>query len=150
MPTLDRLGLERLYTQLLDAWNRRDAQAYAALFTDDALVVGFDGSLIRGTAEIAVTLSQIFKDHPTGKYVGIVKDVHPLSNDCAILQAVSGLVPAGAQDVNPDLNAIQVLIAVHARIALFQNTPAALHGRPEAAQALTAELRQALAARSSR
>ena len=35
-----------LYTQLLEAWNARSADAFAALFTADASVVGFDGSQI--------------------------------------------------------------------------------------------------------
>jgi hypothetical protein len=34
--------------------------------------------------------------------------------------------------------------AGHWRIALFQNTPAQFHGRPELAKALTEELRQLL------
>ena len=36
--------LEELHGAILEAWNRHDEQAYAGCFTDDALVVGFDGS----------------------------------------------------------------------------------------------------------
>jgi hypothetical protein len=40
---------------------------------------------------------------------------------------------------------VQVLVAVRRadvwRVAFFQNTPAQFHGRPELAEALTAELR---------
>ena len=46
------------------------------------------------------------------------------------------------------VNAIQILVAARRdgqwRIELFQNTPAAFHGRPEASEVLTAELRAAL------
>jgi hypothetical protein len=46
------------------------------------------------------------------------------------------------------VNAIQTLVAARRdgrwRVELFQNTPAAFHGRPEASEALTAELRGAL------
>jgi uncharacterized protein (TIGR02246 family) len=136
--------VQRLYEELLGAWNRRDAEGYARLFTDTATAVGFDGSLMKGRAEIGAALNQIFREHPTGRYVGIVKEVQfPIAN-CAMLRAVSGLVPAGQSDLNPDLNAVQMLLAVQGKIALFQNTPAAFHGRPEAAQELTAELRGAL------
>jgi hypothetical protein len=55
------------------------------------------------------------------------------------------MVPPGATDIKPEVNAIQVLVAVRRdgvwRVAHFQNTPAAFHGRPEAAKALTEELR---------
>ena len=64
-----------------------------------------------------------------------------------MLRAVAGMVPAGQDDLLPALNAVQSLVAVQRegqwRIALFQNTPAAFHGRPEAVEALTEELRQA-------
>ena len=39
----DETVLRRLYQQVLDAWNRRDAAAYTAPFAEDASVVGFDG-----------------------------------------------------------------------------------------------------------
>ena len=46
------------------------------------------------------------------------------------------------------MNAVQTVVAKqeHGRwlIALFQNTPAAYHGRPQASQQLTEELRQEL------
>jgi hypothetical protein len=61
------------------------------------------------------------------------------------------MVPPGQTQVNPAVNAVQSLVVQQEgsrwRIHLFQNTPAAFHGRPEAAAALTSELqRQAGAA----
>jgi hypothetical protein len=59
------------------------------------------------------------------------------------------MVPPGQTDINPAVNTIQTLVAVKRdgtwRIALFQNTPAQFHGRPELVQQLTEELRQLLA-----
>jgi hypothetical protein len=67
----------------------------------------------------------------------------------AMLRAVSGVIPAGQSDLNPALNAQQTLIAIKRdgvwRIALYQNTPAQFHGRPDLAQRLTEELRAARA-----
>jgi uncharacterized protein (TIGR02246 family) len=37
-----------LYRQLLEAWNRRDAERFAALFADNGNSVGFDGSAMNG------------------------------------------------------------------------------------------------------
>ena len=54
------------------------------------------------------------------------------------------LVP-GQSEPNPATNAVQSLVAADGRIVLFQNTPAQYHGRPELAEAHTAEIRAALA-----
>ncbi len=80
-----------------------------------------------------------------------VREVRHLAEGVALLRAVAGLVPPGGSDLNPDANAVQALVAVRTadgwRVAHFQNTPAAFHGRPEEADALTAELRDVLEAR---
>jgi uncharacterized protein (TIGR02246 family) len=144
----DEADVRSLYERLLDAWNTRDAAAYAALFDDGANVVGFDGSQMTGRSEIETTLAQIFAHHETAPYVSKVREVRLLTPDVAILRAVVGMVPPGQTDINPAVNAIQSLTAVKRdgrwRIALFQNTPAQFHGRPELAQQLTEELRQHL------
>jgi len=58
------------------------------------------------------------------------------------------MVPPGKSDLNPAVNAVQTLVAARQdsrwRIAVFQNTPAAFHGRPELSERLTEELRQVL------
>jgi uncharacterized protein (TIGR02246 family) len=144
----DETAVAALYQQLLDDWNRRNAAAYAALFAEDGNVVGFDGSQINGRAEIEAQIGQIFTDHQTAAYVGKVREVRLLSSDVAILRAVVGMAPPGESDLNPAVNAIQTLVATKTsnqwRIALFQNTPAQFHGRPELVQQLTDELRQLL------
>jgi hypothetical protein len=56
------------------------------------------------------------------------------------------MIPPGQADLNPAANAVQTLVASRDgdqwRIALFQNTPAQFHGRPELVERMTAELRQ--------
>ncbi len=135
-----------LYRDLLDAWNKRNAHDYAALFTDDANVIGFDGSQMDGRVQIETELSRIFKDHVTSAYVGKVREVRLLAPNVALLRAVVGMVPPGKSEINPATNAIQSLVATKQndnwRIVLFQNTPAQFHGRPELAEALTAELQE--------
>jgi hypothetical protein len=65
-----------------------------------------------------------------------------------LLRAVAGLVPPGASDIDPQLNAVQSLIAVQRdadwHVVLYQNTPAQFHGDPDRAAALTDELRRHL------
>ena len=140
--------IRNLYFTMLDAWNRRSAGEFAYLFTEDGTTIGFDGSLANSRAQIESHLSAIFTDHITATYVAQVRDVRFLTPDVAVLKAVSALVPPGKSDINPATNAIQTLVAVHQnnqwRIASFQNTPAAFHGRPELSAALTEELRALL------
>jgi uncharacterized protein (TIGR02246 family) len=147
-PDDESFSVIALYRRLLDCWNFRSAAAYAALFLDDGRVVGFDGSLMNGKAEIETTLGGIFSDHPTAAYVSKVRGVDFLALDVAVVRAVAGMIPPGEKDIKPERNAIQTLIAVRQdgawKISLFQNTPAQFHGRPELVEALTDELRQLL------
>ena len=144
----DQEQVTRLYQQLLACWNQRDAVGMGALHTENATVIGFDGSQMNGREEIATVLGNIFAHHQTAAYVGKVREVRLLGDGTALLRAVVGMIPPGATDINPAVNAIQSLVATQAqgewRIALFHNTPAAFHGRPEASAALTEELRQLL------
>jgi uncharacterized protein (TIGR02246 family) len=132
-----------LYERLLRAWNRRDADGYADLFADDAILVGFDGSQVAGR-EVRDHLAPIFADHPTASYVAKVRQVRPLGQDAVLLYAIAGMVPPGQEELKPEVNAVQTLIAERNagdwRIVLFQNTPAQYHGRPDLAEAHTAEL----------
>ncbi len=141
-----------LYHQLHHAWNERSAGDFAAMFTDDGTSVGFDGSEMQGPAQIERELAQIFADHATGAYIGIVHEVRLLSDNVAVLRAVAGLIPPGSSEINPATNALQTLIVIRSgdqwRIAHFQNTPAQFHGRPALSVALTAELNQAVGERS--
>jgi uncharacterized protein (TIGR02246 family) len=142
----DNEAVRTLYRNLLESWNRQNASDMAALFVDDANVIGFDGSQLDGRQAIEAEMARIFRDHPTGAYVGIVREVRFLTADVAVLRAIAGLIPHGQVDLNPALNTVQTLVAVHAngwRVAVYQNTPAALHGRPELVQAMTEELRRA-------
>jgi uncharacterized protein (TIGR02246 family) len=146
-PSTDESAVQALYQQLLANWNARQAADFAASFADDAEVIGFDGSQMTGRAEIAATLKGIFADHETGAYVGVIRSVRSLTSEVALLRAVSGVIPAGQSDLNPALNAQQALIAIKHdgawRIALYQNTPAQFHGRPDLAQRLADELHAA-------
>ena len=138
-----------LYTSLLDAWNRRSASDYAALFAEGATVIGFDGSIMSGP-EIEVQLGAIFSDHPTARYVARVREVRLLASGAvAVLRAMVGMVPPDAEHLNPDVNAHQVMVAEQAagswRVVSFVNTPAQYHGRPELAEAHTDELQPLVA-----
>lgn len=147
-PSAAETAIRELYQRLLDQWNGRRAAEFAGLFTADANVIGFDGSAMDGRAAIESHLQEIFANHPTAAYVGKDREVRFLAPDVALLRSVVGMIPPGQADLNPAVNAVQTLVAVRQdgqwRIALYQNTPAAFHGRPDLSQALTEELRQLL------
>jgi uncharacterized protein (TIGR02246 family) len=138
--------IRSLYQNLLAAWNRRSAEDFTSLFTEDGNVVGFDGSMNNGRSEIESDLRRIFADHQPAAFVGKVRAVRFLAPEVAVLRAVAGMVPPGKSDIKPEVNAIQTLVTVAQdgrwSIAVFQNTPAAFHGRPELSEALTEELRE--------
>jgi uncharacterized protein (TIGR02246 family) len=145
-PVLSRAAVVALYTRLLEAWNRRDASAFAAQFADDGSTVGFDGSQMDGRGAIATELGRIFADHMPATYVAHVRELRTLGAGAVLLRAVAGMVPPNGSAIKPERNAIQSLVVTAEdgapRIALFQNTPAQFHGRPELAERLTAELQR--------
>jgi uncharacterized protein (TIGR02246 family) len=148
----DETAVRALYQDLLNGWNQRSARAMAQLFISDSIVVGFDGSEMEGSATVEAEMGRIFADHVPARYVGLVRSVHVLGADVAVLHAVAGMVPPGKRDLKEENNAVQTLTAVKRegrwRIAVYQNTPAAYDGRPQQARALSEELRQVLQARA--
>lgn len=138
-----------LYQQLLQQWNKRNAAGMAGIFASDGTMIGFDGSQLNGQKEIYAVLDEIFSNFPTAAYVSIVKEVRMLTDTTALLLAVAGMVAVGSNDISPEVNVLHSITAVENegkwRIALFQNTPAAFHGRPELAEQLSADLRHVLA-----
>jgi uncharacterized protein (TIGR02246 family) len=143
-----------VYADLVRYWNEGNAAGFAALFVRQGNIVGFDGSQVDGQDSIEAHLAQIFAHHKTAAYVGKVREVRLLSPEVVLLRAVAGMVPPKDSDLNPALNTIHTLVASRQRdrwrAELFQSTPAAFHGRPEASEALTQELRRELKQQAER
>jgi uncharacterized protein (TIGR02246 family) len=133
-----------LYHRMIAGWNAGDAAAMTRDFADDGQIVGFDGSEVSGRERIASYLAGIFADHKVASFVTLVREVRELAPDVMLLRAHAGMVPSDKAAINRATNAVQTLVAVKRgdrwQIALFQNTPAAWHGREADADALTAEL----------
>jgi uncharacterized protein (TIGR02246 family) len=144
----EEIGVFNLYKELLKSWNEQQADNYGELFTEDASVIGFDGSQMNGSYEITESIRAIFAGHRTNNYVSKVREIRFLTPEVVLLRAVAGMHPAGSSEIKPDVNAIQSLVAIKKngswRIALFHNTPAQFHGRPELKEGLTKELQELL------
>ena len=136
-----------LYQELLKNWNNNNADGFANLFAPDGNSVGFDGSQMNGREEIKNQIKEIFKNHKVSSYVGIIREIRQLSPTVFLVRGDAGMVPPGQNKIKPDVNSIQSMIAQildgNFLIALFHNTPAAFHGRPQLSQQLTQELQEA-------
>jgi uncharacterized protein (TIGR02246 family) len=136
--------IQLLYLHLINAWNERDAKKMSSLFEEDGEMVGFDGSYVGKQKNIFEHLNDIFQHHLTPPFTVIIKDIRFPNEGIALLHAVVGMVSQNEDKINPDLNAIQTLVAICKeekwRITHFQNTPAAFHGRPELVEQMTIEL----------
>lgn len=145
---MERTSIEDLHKSLLTNWNNQNAEGMAALFADDANMVGFDGSEMAGRRQIEAELKTVFAHHMTAAYVWKIKEVRFLSPDVALLRAIVGMIPPGKNEINPATNAIQSMVATSQngtwKISLFQNTPAQFHGRPELIEQMTKELTKLL------
>jgi uncharacterized protein (TIGR02246 family) len=135
-----------LYEAVISGWNAADAASFAAPFAGDGAVIGFDGSEQLGRDAVARELARIFADHRPARYVAKVRSIDLLSDDVALLRAVAGMIPPDGDELHPDRNAQQTLVAARSgerwQIVLFQNTPAQFHGRPDLAERLTEELKR--------
>jgi uncharacterized protein (TIGR02246 family) len=139
------MAIRSLYDRLMAGWNGRNAAEMAAPFAEDGELIGYDGSQVTAKKEIEAHVGEVFAHHMTPPYITQVKSVRLLGADAAILRAIAGMIPPGQTELEPKLNAWHTLVAVKQggewQIALFQNTPAQFHGRPDLVQAMTDELR---------
>jgi uncharacterized protein (TIGR02246 family) len=123
----DEAAVRALNQEVMNGWNQGSGDAFAAAFTEDGDLVGFDGTHFKGRQEIAPFHQQLFDKWLKGsRLVGEVKDVRFLSPDVALMHAVGGTVMRGKTDPVPERDSIQTLVAMRQdgewRLAAFQNT----------------------------
>ena len=151
MATSQRSQLISLYEALIKCWNNRDAKGMAGLYAISGAQIGFDGSSISGPGDIEKHLAPIFRDHPTAKFVFVIREVKLLGEAVGLVRAIAGMVPRDGSEINSSLNAVQTMLARKQRslwkVELFQNTPARLDGRPEEVVAMTQELQAVVKAK---
>lgn len=87
-------------------------------------------------------------DHPTAAFVAIIRTTRRIGSAGILLAGIFladvGMVPPGAEEINPAANARQTMVANKDgdgwRVGLFQNTPVSLHWDEKGREALSAEL----------
>jgi uncharacterized protein (TIGR02246 family) len=139
--------IRALYARFLAGWNQRSGVTVSSVFADDGEIIDLDGTLRSGRLSIAADMRRMFAEHATPTFVGLVRSVRPLTERVAVLHAVAGMVPPGAESLDPALHTVHSLVAVEDagrwKIAVLQSTPARYGGRADAVAALTAELEAA-------
>ena len=139
--------IRALYARFLAGWNQRSGVTVSSVFADDGDLIDLDGTMRSGRLTIAAEMRRLFAEHATPSFVGIVRSVRSLADGVAVLHAVAGMVPPGAEELDPALHTAHTLVAVEEsgrwKIAVLQSTPARYGGRADAVAALTAELQAA-------
>jgi uncharacterized protein (TIGR02246 family) len=123
--TDDRAAIYAVITALLDAWARHDADAYAALFTEDATYITFVGTRYQGRREIAESHRALWANFLKGtRLADQILDVRFYEPDTTVVTS-RGDTYKGQRPKK--LMKVQTYILVresdgHWRIAAFQNT----------------------------
>ena len=124
--------ITRLLDRLAEAWNEGDATAYAAVFTDAADYITFDGTHLQGRAEIESSHRWLFDGPLKGSTMSIGGNaaVKPLGEGAALVVSGGGTALADG----PHRDSIVTFTAVGTpegwRFASFQNTRRVQGTRP--------------------
>jgi uncharacterized protein (TIGR02246 family) len=123
----DEREIRSLHRRMLDAWGAGDGAAFAAPFSDDAVFVAFDGSVLVGRAQIAATHQVLFDRWLKGTHLVEERtDVRFLGPGHAVVHSVAGTAMRGKSVPAPQRDSIQTLVAVRRdaawSFASFQNT----------------------------
>ena len=139
------LATRDLYRRFVDGWNDHRADLVATAMDPAGIMIGFDGAVLRGPAEVEQAFSLVFREHNPHRIVPIERSMQMLAPTVCRYLGDVGFIDPTSQELAEQLNARQTLIAVLAesgwRIHLLQTTPAATFAPPGAQLALSEELR---------
>jgi uncharacterized protein (TIGR02246 family) len=120
--------VEACLDRIRSAWDRGDAQAYAAEFVEDATYVIFLGEALRGRAEIESTHVDVLGKWQKGTKMAIRPlSVRPLSEDVISVLTIGGL--AHAEPIRFDKLQTFTFVCQDSRwmCSAFQNTKMSAH-----------------------
>ena len=104
----DEAAIRELYQQMVDGWNRGSGEVFAAPYAQDGVLVGYDGTYLKGRREIASLHQQIFDRFVKGSHFGWkIRSVRFLTADVALIHAISGTVMAQQLNIDQERNSIQ-------------------------------------------
>jgi uncharacterized protein (TIGR02246 family) len=123
----DEQELQALHQRVLDGWNEGSGERFAAPFSEDALFIAFDGSVLHGRQAIADSHQELFDRWLKGsRLIGERTEIRFASRDVAIVHAVGGTIGRGKSTPSPERDSIQTLVAARGAagwsFVCFQNT----------------------------
>ncbi|HEX5503223.1 MAG TPA: SgcJ/EcaC family oxidoreductase [Thermomicrobiales bacterium] len=121
----DEAAVRVLVQRMNDAWG--DADAFAAVFTEDADYVVFDGTHLRGRRAIAEAHRPLFERFLKGsRLVAEPPAVRFLAPDVALVHGMGAILRARQRRPSRGRLSVQTLVAVKGedgwRLTAFQNT----------------------------
>lgn len=121
----DEAEVRALMQRLNEAWGNADA--YAALFTEDADYITFDGSLAKGREAIAEVHRPLFEGILKGsRLVGETLSVRFLTPDIALVHSKGAVLQKRQKQPSRRASSVQTNVVVrqdgHWLITAFQNT----------------------------
>jgi uncharacterized protein (TIGR02246 family) len=94
----DEEELHRVHTAFVEAWNRGDAAAAAAFWTEDGVRVGGTGDVQRGRKEIAAGLDRLLKGRFKGAKVKLgAASIRMLGPEYALYQGPMEIDPGSGR-----------------------------------------------------
>lgn len=123
----DETAIRHLFAQLVAAWDAGDAEAYGALFTEDADYVAFDGVNQKGREAIIAGHKTLFERFLKGsKLTGGLVSVRLVAPTVALAHAVGSILDPGRRTPKAERLSSQTLLAVKEngtwRFRAFHNT----------------------------
>jgi uncharacterized protein (TIGR02246 family) len=107
----DEAAIRTIPRRMIEAWNRGDAAAFAAPFTDTADFIAFDGTHLVGRSEIAAFHEALFAAELKGtRLEGEAVFVRLLTSDLAVLHARAGTILAGEELAIPSRESMQLFV----------------------------------------
>jgi len=123
----DEQRIQTLLQQLFAAWGAGDANAYGALFSEDADYIAFDGVNQQGRAAIIASHQPLFSKWLKGsRLTGQIDSLRFLAPDVALIHASGSILDHGRSTPAPERSSSQTLVAKKIdgawRFVAFHNT----------------------------
>jgi uncharacterized protein (TIGR02246 family) len=98
---------------MAEAWNRGDAEGFAARFSDTADFIAFEGTHLKGRDEIVAFHEHIFATVVKGSRLDpTVRFVRAVSPDVAVVHSAVAITLAGHDRPSPGRESMQLYVAV--------------------------------------
>jgi uncharacterized protein (TIGR02246 family) len=109
---LDETRIKEMHARMIEAWNKGSGAGFAAPFASDADFIAFEGSQLKGRAQIAQFHQMLFDTSLKGtRLEGGVHFVRLLGPELAIMHAWGTTTLPGQTNASSSRDSIQLFVA---------------------------------------